>query len=152
MILQRVAQRELFVSNTFGEWLTATRNKRGVSQNLLAQKAGTNSPMVSMLESGKRSPSRDMVDKLALALCTEDMTQEDCEALRDEALLAAGFVPEGRTLAPVAEVERIPDLPEVVHLYSGLSPQGRAATKRMIEALYAAERGEAHTPEGEGES
>lgn len=54
----------------------------------LAQAVGVSKSFISLLESGGRQPSREVVQKLASAL-----SQEDPAALRDELLILAGFAP-----------------------------------------------------------
>ena len=70
----------------FGALLKGFREKRGVSQSKLAEKADFDHSYVSRLESGARMPTRDAVDRLGRAL---GLSQAELDAL----LAAAGFLP-----------------------------------------------------------
>jgi transcriptional regulator with XRE-family HTH domain len=86
---------------TFAARLRRWREHRGLSQLALAGRTGISQRHLSFLELGRASPSRDMVDRLAVAL---DIPLRQHNAL----LLAAGFAPEWRQ-RDLAE----PDLAEV---------------------------------------
>jgi transcriptional regulator with XRE-family HTH domain len=75
--------------NGFGERLRWWRERRGLSQFDLAGAADTSQRHLSFLESGRASPSRDMVLRLSAAL---DVPLRQQNAL----LLAAGFAPAWR--------------------------------------------------------
>lgn len=47
------------------------RNKKGITQKVLAQKMGTKQSVISRLESGNANPSFDFLKRLALALGTD---------------------------------------------------------------------------------
>jgi len=70
----------------FGALLKSLREKRGVSQSKLAERADFDHSYVSRLESGARMPTRDAVDRLGEALNLE-------EAQLDSLLAGAGFLP-----------------------------------------------------------
>lgn len=70
----------------FGALLKSLREKRGVSQSKLAERADFDHSYVSRLESGARMPTREAVDRLGEAL---DLEQN----LLDSLLAAAGFLP-----------------------------------------------------------
>lgn len=70
----------------FGTTLKTFREARRVSQSKLAARAGFDHSYVSRLESGARTPTRDAVEQLALALELEQLN-------RDELLASAGFLP-----------------------------------------------------------
>jgi transcriptional regulator with XRE-family HTH domain len=74
---------------TFAARLRWWREHRGLAQLALAGRAGISQRHLSFLELGRASPSRDMVDRLAVAL---DIPLRQHNAL----LLAAGFAPEWR--------------------------------------------------------
>lgn len=74
----------------FGKLLKALRERRGVSQSKLAEKAGYDHSYVSRLEGGARMPTREAVENLGSALglgATE----------RDALLASAGFLPRDLT-------------------------------------------------------
>ncbi len=50
------------------------RKQLGWSQELLAEKTGVSSPYITQIENGKRTPSLDIVEKLANALGIEYKT------------------------------------------------------------------------------
>jgi transcriptional regulator with XRE-family HTH domain len=64
---------------TFAEKLKAARERAGISQRELAEKAALTRDAVSSLEQGRRSPNWDTVQALALALSIS------CDALTDDA-------------------------------------------------------------------
>ncbi len=70
----------------FGITLKKFREARRVSQSKLAGRAGFDHSYVSRLESGARTPTRDAVEQLAIALELEPVN-------RDELLASAGFLP-----------------------------------------------------------
>lgn len=70
----------------FGPALKRFREERRVSQSKLAERAGFDHSYVSRLESGARTPTRDAVEQLAIALGLEQVQQ-------DELLASAGFLP-----------------------------------------------------------
>lgn len=67
----------------FGPWLKAEREKRGWSQDQLADCVGMTKATISRFETGQRKPLRDRVERIASSL----------EADVNGALIAAGFVP-----------------------------------------------------------
>ena len=70
----------------FGHLLKGLREKRGVSQSKLAERAEFDHSYVSRLESGARMPTRDAVERLAEAL---NLEQSQLDAM----LAGAGFLP-----------------------------------------------------------
>ncbi|MFG3596339.1 helix-turn-helix domain-containing protein [Bradyrhizobium sp. RDI18] len=74
-------------SESFADHLRAWRERRGLSQLALAGQAGISQRHISFLELGRSRPSREMVDRLAIALGVP-LRQHN------ELLLAAGFAPE----------------------------------------------------------
>ncbi len=73
----------------FADQLKSWRARRGLSQLALAGRAEISQRHLSFLELGRAAPSREMVDRLAVAL---DLPLRQHNAL----LLAAGFAPEWR--------------------------------------------------------
>ncbi len=70
----------------FGQLLKTLRERRGVSQSKLAERADFDHSYVSRLESGARMPTRDAVDRLGAALALG-------ESERDALVAKAGFLP-----------------------------------------------------------
>jgi transcriptional regulator with XRE-family HTH domain len=91
----------------FGQLLKSLRERRGVSQSKLAERAEFDHSYVSRLEGGARMPTRDAVDRLGDAM---DLSEGE----RDMLLAAAGFLP--RDFAKILSAE--PVLGEVFYLLS----------------------------------
>lgn len=70
----------------FGMRLKTLRKEKGLNMEKLAAAVGVSKSYISLLESGGRQPSRDVVIKLAEAL-------ESGESIRDELMILAGFAP-----------------------------------------------------------
>jgi transcriptional regulator with XRE-family HTH domain len=56
------------MTNSFAEWLRIARERRGLTQTALGQMVNLSSSMMSQLESGKRNPSRMVIEQLSSAL------------------------------------------------------------------------------------
>lgn len=114
------------MTDTFGRTLKAlreashTRNRLFLSQARLAEVAGLDHSTISRLESGARRPSRDVIERLAMAL---DLTDEERERLS----WSAGFVPRGN-----AAIESV--LQELDHLREELV-QIQHVTRQAIAAI-----------------
>ena len=96
-----------FRMTEFGQLLKSLRERRGVSQSKLAERAEFDHSYVSRLEGGARMPTRDAVDRLGDAM---DLSEGE----RDMLLAAAGFLP--RDFAKILSAE--PVLGEVFYLLS----------------------------------
>jgi transcriptional regulator with XRE-family HTH domain len=96
-----------FGMTEFGQLLKSLRERRGVSQSKLAERAEFDHSYVSRLEGGARMPTRDAVDRLGDAM---DLSEGE----RDMLLAAAGFLP--RDFAKILSAE--PVLGEVFYLLS----------------------------------
>lgn len=75
--------------HSFGQRLQQLRKQAALTQVDLSQRVQLSKSYISFLESGERHPSRDVVLRLADILLSSDQ-----EAVRDELLMLAGFVPE----------------------------------------------------------
>ena len=62
------------IETVISENIKSLRKKLGWSQELLAEKTGVSAPYITQIEVGKRTPSLDIVEKLALALGVESKT------------------------------------------------------------------------------
>lgn len=80
----------------FGNLLRTLREKHGVSQSKLAERAGFDHSYVSRLESGARMPTREAVDRLGSAMHLD-------QASLDTLLASAGFLPKDVTSLLSAE-------------------------------------------------
>lgn len=89
----------------FGSTLKKFRESRRVSQSKLAERAGFDHSYVSRLESGARTPTRDAVQQLSIAMELEEIQQ-------DELLASAGFLP--REISSLLSGE--PEITEVLSL------------------------------------
>ncbi len=96
-----------FGMTEFGQLLKSLRERRGVSQSKLAERAEFDHSYVSRLEGGARMPTRDAVDRLGEAM---DLSEGE----RDMLLAAAGFLP--RDFSKILSAE--PVLGEVFYLLS----------------------------------
>lgn len=74
----------------FGNLLKALRERHGVSQSKLAERADFDHSYVSRLESGARMPTREAVDRLGTAMGLD-------HAALDALLASAGFLPKDVT-------------------------------------------------------
>lgn len=75
--------------HSFGQRLQQLRKQAALTQVDLSQRVHLSKSYISFLESGERHPSREVVLRLADILLSSDQ-----EAIRDELLMLAGFVPE----------------------------------------------------------
>lgn len=73
----RIASTE--VKKNIGWIIREKRIQKGIAQQELCQKAGITQTFLSLLEHGKRSPSREVLKKVA------DVLQEDALALENQA-------------------------------------------------------------------
>jgi transcriptional regulator with XRE-family HTH domain len=73
---------------TFGGLLADLRERRGWNQGQLATAACCDRTFISRLESGSRTPSRELVENLAVAL---DLDADDTGRL----YVSAGYLPDG---------------------------------------------------------
>lgn len=110
----------------FGQLLKSLRERRGVSQSRLAERAEFDHSYVSRLEGGARMPTRDAVDRLGDAM-------ELGESERDMLLAAAGFLP--RDFSKILSAE--PVLGEVFYLLSDeqLSAEYRENMRQILHLL-----------------
>ena len=142
------------MASNFGTWLRTQRDKKGWGQPDVAAAADTSIPTISRLENGIRKPSRSMVVKIADALAPDDATEEDREALRADALISAGYLPDGQDWN-LPEIERVPDegLSQIIDAYRGMAdPTKRERLKRIfLEAVELTDGEPADTgPSGNG--
>ena len=106
----------------FGGVLKSFREGRRVSQSKLAARAGFDHSYVSRLESGARTPTREAVDQLAIALELEGVQH-------DELLVSAGFLP--REVSSLLAGE--PEITEVLNLLQNVEvPEAYRASMRQV--------------------
>lgn len=110
----------------FGTTLKRFRETARVSQSKLAERAGFDHSYVSRLESGARTPTRDAVEQLALALGLEHVQQ-------DELLASAGFLP--REISSLLSGE--PEITEVLGLLQNDAVPGayRDSMRQVLRLL-----------------
>lgn len=65
---------EIPIETVISENIKSLRKKLGWSQEFLAEKTGVSAPYITQIEVGKRTPSLDIVEKLAFALGVEYKT------------------------------------------------------------------------------
>lgn len=106
----------------FGGVLKEFREGRRVSQSKLAARAGFDHSYVSRLESGARTPTRDAVDQLAIALELDGR-------FHDELLVSAGFLP--REISSLLAGE--PEITEVLNLLQNADvPEAYRVSMRQV--------------------
>jgi transcriptional regulator with XRE-family HTH domain len=111
----------------FGATLKQFREARRVSQSKLAERAGFDHSYVSRLESGARTPTRDAVQQLSVALELERVQQ-------DELLASAGFLP--REVSSLLSGE--PEITEVLGLLQNNHvPEAYRESMRQVLRLIA---------------
>ena len=111
----------------FGIALKSFREARRVSQSKLAERAGFDHSYVSRLESGARTPTRDAVQQLSMALELERQQQ-------DELLASAGFLP--REISSLLSGE--PEITEVLGLLQNHQvPEAYRDSMRQVLRLLA---------------
>ena len=62
------------IEDVIRENIKSLRKRLGWTQELLAEKTGVSAPYITQIEAGKRTPSLDIVEKLAFALGVEYKT------------------------------------------------------------------------------
>ena len=117
------APRAMIDITSFASTLRTIRERHGVSQSTLADRADCDHSFVSRLESGKREPSRAMVDRFAEAM---GLDQGD----RDRLMLSAKFKANDKTY--VLENSVLAHLDQRI---SAASPSLQAWFMTMIELL-----------------
>lgn len=65
---------EIPIETVLSENIKSLRKRLGWSQEVLAEKTGVSAPYITQIECGKRTPSLDIVEKLAFALGVEYKT------------------------------------------------------------------------------
>ncbi len=69
-----IQMNEIPIETIISENVKFLRKTLGWSQELLAEKTGVSAPYITQIEAGKRTPSLDIVEKLASALGVEYKT------------------------------------------------------------------------------
>lgn len=67
------------IEDVIRENIKSLRKRLGWTQELLAEKTGVSAPYITQIEAGKRTPSLDIVEKLAFALGVEYKTLFETE-------------------------------------------------------------------------
>jgi transcriptional regulator with XRE-family HTH domain len=75
----------------FAQNVKLVRRLRGLSQDQLGAMAGLHRSYVSSLESGKKNPTLDTIDRLACALATSPIDLLTCHEIGDVGTLLAKF-------------------------------------------------------------
>lgn len=124
--------------------LASLRKEKGMNMESLAKEVGVSKSYISLLESGGRQPSRDVVIQMANAFSG---ARSGDESLRDELLVLAGFAPVNtRTIAAYQDAlaiyeQTLSENPHDIQLFSryilalikaGRQPQ---AQERIQQAL-----------------
>ena len=80
---------EIPIESVVSENIKSLRKKLGWSQEFLAERTGVSAHYITQIEVGKRTPSLDIVEKLALALGVEYKTLFDTKNTVDNTNSAA---------------------------------------------------------------
>lgn len=134
---------------TFGDWLKAQRKSRKLTQEVVAERIGGGFSYVAVgdWERGKRNPRPENIIAVADALAGPDAADEDRDAMRREARLAAAGVLEEN----LPEIEREPDeefIFDSLHAYKGSDPRV-VSLKQLAELLREGKAVTPDTPEDE---
>ncbi len=121
----------------FGNLLKSLREKHGVSQSKLAERADFDHSYVSRLESGARMPTREAVDRLGMAMNLE-------QGSLDMLLASAGFLPKDVTSLLSAE----PALGEVLEMLQDetVPTEYRESMRSMLRVMVQQARQVVSTP------
>lgn len=121
----------------FGNLLKSLREKHGVSQSKLAERADFDHSYVSRLESGARMPTREAVDRLGMAMNLE-------HGSLDMLLASAGFLPKDVTSLLSAE----PALGEVLEMLQDetVPTEYRESMRSMLRVMVQQARQVVSTP------
>ena len=137
----RPLERPAFDTAPFRALLKRLREARRWSQERLGDEAGVDHSLVSRLERGRRTPTRDAIDTLAAGLRLGPLD-------RDRLLMAGGFLPRDPSSALARE-------PALAALYRALTDDRLSAVQgaclRRLLAELAAFAGALGVPSGEGE-
>ncbi len=112
---------------TFGKGLRRWRSFRGVSQLALASRAGVSARHLSFLETGRATPSRQMVMVLGEAL---ELALRDRNALLESAGFAPAFHETDLDAPELAQVRRV-----LGWILEGCEPNGAAVLNRRREIV-----------------
>lgn len=120
-----MVSQELMALSAFGEWLLSARQSKGWSMRRLEDGADITQAYISLIESGKRAPSRDMVVRLAAALGVDPA----------DGLVAAGFVPDGYEVVPGGRQELTATGQGAARLaaFNNAPPEVQQAVERILD-------------------
>ena len=138
----RPLERPAFDTAPFRALLKRFREARRWTQERLGDEAGVDHSLVSRLESGRRTPTRDTIDKLAGGLRLAPLE-------RDRLLMAGGFLPRD----PASGLAREPALAALYRALTDdrLSAAQGACLRRLLAELAAFAGARAvRSEEGEG--
>lgn len=124
----------VLLSSGFGAWLKEEREKRGWTQQIIADRAEVTKTTIWRFETDARDPARETAERIGRALATDDSTDDNVRMLVDRALFAAGFVPSGQV---VRSFDPEDPMLEVLDAADGLSLDFK---KSMAESARAAGR------------
>ena len=124
-------QRQIKVAaiTDFGDWLRRERSSRGLTMEMLSDRADTAPAVVSNLERGTRNPSRDMVMRMAAALAGQEADERTASALLNAGLKAAGFA-SADTAGPIETL-----MQEHGYSESDLSEEGHERLRQSLDAV-----------------
>lgn len=97
---------EIPIETVISENIKSLRKKLGWSQELLAEKTGVSAPYITQIEVGKRTPSLDIVEKLALALGVEYKTLFEIKNENPNSLEFSKHILESKLISAVTDTIR----------------------------------------------
>lgn len=97
---------EIPIETVLSENIKSLRRRLGWSQEFLAEKTGVSAPYITQIECGKRTPSLDIVEKLAFALGVEYKTLFETRNIleNENSVNLSKYILETKLISAVTEI------------------------------------------------
>lgn len=97
---------EIPIDTVLSENIKSLRKRLGWSQEFLAEKTGVSAPYITQIECGKRTPSLDIVEKLAFALGAEYKTLFETRNIleNENSVNLSKYILETKLISAVTEI------------------------------------------------
>lgn len=97
---------EIPIDTVLSENIKSLRRRLGWSQEFLAEKTGVSAPYITQIECGKRTPSLDIVEKLAFALGVEYKTLFETRNIleNENSVNLSKYILETKLISAVTEI------------------------------------------------
>lgn len=97
---------EIPIETVLSENIKSLRKRLGWSQEVLAEKTGVSAPYITQIECGKRTPSLDIVEKLAFALGVEYKTLFETRNIleNENSVNLSKYILETKLISAVTEI------------------------------------------------